>query len=73
MISDIYDPLTEYANVFRDRFDKVAQDTFAELVSESGIDIAANRETCRQLHSVELLVAAGGGEHRCYIGLVQGI
>ncbi len=61
MISDIYDPLTEYANVFRDRFDKVAQDTFAELVSESGIDIAANRETCRQLHSVEKDVSATGG------------
>ncbi len=53
MPQDIYDPLTEYINVFRDRFKEVADTTFAQLAEEAHIDIEANRETCRQLYKVE--------------------
>lgn len=53
MQQDIYDPLTEYINVFRDRFKEVDESTFAELAEEAHIDIEANRETCRQLYSTE--------------------
>ena len=31
MMQDIYDPLTEYLNVFRGRFADVARQTFAQL------------------------------------------
>ncbi len=53
MIENIYDPLTEYIHVFRDRFKDVAKDTFAELADEAKIDIEANRETCRQTYATE--------------------
>ena len=53
MMKDIYDPLTEYINVFRGRFKDVAEATFAELAKEAQVDIEANHETCRQLYAVE--------------------
>ena len=53
MMKDIYDPLTEYVNVFRDRFKQVASDTFAELAQEANVDVEANHETCRQLYATE--------------------
>lgn len=58
MIEDIYDPLTEYINVFRERFKDVAENTFAELATEAKVDIEANRETCRQLYSAEKNLAS---------------
>lgn len=53
MANDIYDPLTEYENVFRDRFKQEATDTFAELASEANVDVEANRETCKQIYATE--------------------
>ena len=53
MIEDIYDPLDEYANVFRDKFAAVAKDTFAQLAAEAHVDVQANRDTCRQLYATE--------------------
>ena len=53
MIQDICDPLTEYIDVFRDRFNEVAEQTFAELAEEANIDIEANRETCRERYATE--------------------
>lgn len=53
MLKDIYDPLTEYINVFRDRFKVVSEETFAELATEASVGIEANHETCRQLYVTE--------------------
>lgn len=53
MQKDIYDPLSEYINVFRDRFKEVAESTFAELAEEAQVDVKANHETCRQLYDTE--------------------
>ncbi|MGL5317591.1 MAG: MAG1210 family protein [Bacteroidales bacterium] len=53
MPKDIYDPLTEYIHVFRERFREVAENTFAELAAESKVDIEANRETCLQIYANE--------------------
>lgn len=53
MLKDIYDPLTEYINVFHERFKKVAEETFAELATEAQVDIDANRETCSQLYETQ--------------------
>lgn len=53
MPEDIYAPLAEYVDVFRDRFKKVAEDTFAELAAEANVDVEANRETCSQIYATE--------------------
>lgn len=58
MLKDIYDPLTEYVNVFRDRFKEVAEATFAELAGEAQVDIEANHETCRQLYATEEMLSS---------------
>ncbi len=53
MVQDIYDPLTEYVNVFRDRFKDVARDTFAQLSAEAKVDVEANRDTCQKMYAAE--------------------
>ena len=67
MLNDIYDPLTEYINVFRDRFKKVAEETFAELATEAQIDIEANRETCRQLYKSQAALSSLKNRIICWI------
>ena len=51
MDSDIYDPLAEYKNVFRDRFRRIAMQTFDELAQEADVDVAANRITCSKIYN----------------------
>lgn len=53
MVEDIYDPLDEYVNTFAPRFRQVAKDTFAQLSKEAGVDINANRQTCKQLYKAQ--------------------
>lgn len=53
MAEDIYDPLDEYVNTFAPRFRQVAKDTFARLSKEAGVDINANRQTCKQLYKAQ--------------------
>lgn len=53
MQKDIYDPLKEYVNVYRDKFKEVAEKTFAELAAEAQVDVGKNRETCRRIYSEE--------------------
>ena len=53
MQKDIYDPLKEYVNVYRDKFKEVAEKTFAELAAEAQVDVEKNRETCRRIYSEE--------------------
>lgn len=59
MVTDIYDPLNEYVNVFHGRFKDVAEATFAELADEAKVDVNANQETCRQIYSYESELASG--------------
>lgn len=53
MVQDIYEPLNEYVQIYRDRFKKIAEDTFDGLASEASIDIEANRRTCREIYKSE--------------------
>lgn len=53
MQKDIYDPLKEYVNVYRDKFKEVAEKTFSELAAEAQVDVGKNRETCRRIYSEE--------------------
>ncbi len=69
MVRDIYDPLREYVNVFRDRFKEVAKTTFAELAKEAQIDVAANRETCRRLYAEEKMLASVRTHIGCWTAL----
>lgn len=57
MQKDIYDPLKEYVNVYRDKFKEVAEKTFAELAAEAQVDVGKNRETCRRIYSEENLLS----------------
>ncbi len=51
MDNDIYDPLTEYQKVFRDRFKRIVEQTFDELAKEADVDVKANRITCSKIFS----------------------
>ena len=53
MSNDIYDPLDEYVNTFRPKFERVARETFAELAKEAQVDVEANHETCSRLYDTE--------------------
>lgn len=53
MIQEIHDPLSEYANVFKERFKGVAEKTFADLAAEANVDVEANRRTCREIYAAQ--------------------
>ena len=61
MIEDIYDPLNEYISTFKDKFKKVADETFNALADEAQVDVEANRETCRQIYAGEKNLADVSG------------
>lgn len=58
MTEDIYDPLTEYVDVFSGRFKDVAERTFAQLAKEANVDIDANKATCQKLYETEADVSS---------------
>ena len=62
MQKDIYDPLTEYVNVFHNRFEEVAKKTFARLAGEAQVNAEENRDTCRQIYAAE--DSLSGVKHR---------
>lgn len=53
MPQDIYDPLTDYTNIFQPRFKEVTKKTFEELAEEAQVNVEANRETCRKIYENE--------------------
>ncbi len=53
MVQDVYDPLTEYDEVFRARFEEVAQTTFQQLADEAKVDVDANQRTCSEIYKKE--------------------
>jgi len=57
MIENVYDPLTEYANVFKERFKDVSENTFAELAEEANIDVEANRKICSEIYDNENMLS----------------
>ncbi|MCF0186499.1 MAG: hypothetical protein HUJ98_08445 [Bacteroidaceae bacterium] len=68
-MQDIYNPLKEYNNVFRDKFRKVCEDTFSELVKASSIDIAANRELCGEIDALTEQSSNAGSKINWFITL----
>lgn len=53
MVQDIYEPLNEYVQTYRDRFRKIAEETFDGLASEASVDAEANRRTCSEIYRSE--------------------
>lgn len=66
-MDDVYDPLDEYANVFRDKFEQVGKDTFAQIAEEAQVDVKANEETCRHLYDTEKIHSKVDETHGWYI------
>ena len=53
MIEDILTPVEQFP-AYKEKFREVAEKTFEELTSASGIDIEANRELCQNIQDVKL-------------------
>lgn len=53
MSDTIYDPISDYSNIFRDKFREIAESTFKVLAEEGHIDATANKETCTRLYKVQ--------------------
>ncbi|MCF0176759.1 MAG: hypothetical protein HUJ94_07965 [Bacteroidales bacterium] len=49
MEEEIYNPLKEYDEVYRDKFMEVSDETFHELAVASGVDVEANRQLCKEI------------------------
>ena len=47
--SNIFEPLSAFKGVYKDKFDKNASDYFDDLTKRSNIDIEANRKTNREI------------------------
>ena len=56
MIEDIYEPLARFRDEFKEKFARIAEETFDRLKNQSGVDIQANAETVDQIrkHQSEL-------------------
>lgn len=57
MVNDIYDPLCEYVDVFKDRFKEVCQSTFKDMADEASVDVEANRRTCSEIDDANSMIA----------------
>lgn len=53
MVEDVFEPLAEYRDRFREEFAKNAEAMFDRLFSESGVDAEANAATMRELSQLE--------------------
>lgn len=69
MNSDIYDPLTEYTQVFRERFKNIAETTFKELANEAQVDVTANQTTCKKIYKYEAQARAINRRRYSFISL----
>ena len=52
MIDDVLSPLEQFPT-YKERFREVAEKTFEELTSASGVDPEANRELCRDIQDLK--------------------
>ncbi len=53
MVQDVFEPLAEYRERFREAFAKNAKEMFERLLAESGVDAEANAATMRELAKLE--------------------
>lgn len=53
---EIYNPLDQYREVYKEKFLGVAARTFEELATASGVDVAANKATCDEIRRLTSLL-----------------
>lgn len=53
MIGDVYEPLSAYRDVFREKFARLAREKFSEFVARSGIDICACRAQAAEARKLQ--------------------
>ena len=70
MIEDVYEPLARYRDEFRERFAQLARERFESLVTDSGIDVDANRRTVREIKALKEKAAAAGSR-KFWFGLLM--
>ena len=58
---DVYEPLPLYRDVFREKFRENAEAFFAELVTKSGVDAAANATVVRDVNAIAAQLAKAEG------------
>lgn len=65
----IYEPLKLYREKFKEAFAQTAADSFDEMVKQAGIDIEANKETCRKIDSLAEIISYKEGSITRYKAL----
>lgn len=53
---EIYNPLDQYREVYKEKFLEVAARTFEELATASGVDVAENKATCDEIRRLSSLL-----------------
>ena len=49
MVEDIYEPLVRYRDEFKEKFARIAVETFDWMTDVSAVDIQANRKTVSEI------------------------
>ena len=68
MIEDIYDPLNEYISTFKDKFKKVADETFNALAEEAQIDVVDKSMQERRILRMCLVESRCGLSYASFCG-----
>lgn len=66
MIEDVYEPLAQYRDVFRDAFSVRTRKAFEALVQKSGVDVEANRVLVARVRALERRAEAARGRAGAY-------
>lgn len=53
MVEEIHSPLRDYRDTYSDRFAEAAERAFQEFADTAGVDVEANRLTCRKLAATQ--------------------
>ena len=53
---EIYNPLDQYREVYKEKFLGVAASTFEELATASGVDVAENKATCDEIRRLTTIL-----------------
>lgn len=53
MTEEIYDPTSEYVNVFKESFSEECKKTFDKIAKESNVDVVSNRKLCKEIYKAK--------------------
>lgn len=61
-MEDIHEPLELYRDELKEAFSKNTEEAFAQMANRSGVDVAANRETCKKIYAVSRRIDEHSGK-----------